>query len=53
MISKITSNFDIFDFVLTDDDRAAIANVNKNTPYYIATPEALARYAAMKLGEDK
>ena len=49
----IRDNFDIFDFVLTDDDMAAIAKVNKNTPYYIATPEALARYAAMKLGEDK
>lgn len=49
----IKDNFDIFDFVLTDDDMAAIAKVNKNTPYYVATPEALARYAAMELGEDK
>lgn len=49
----IRDNFDIFDFVLTDDDMAAIAKVNKNTPYYVATPEALARYAAMELGEDK
>ena len=49
----IRDNFDIFDFVLTNDDMAAIAKVNKNTPYYVATPEALARYAAMELGEDK
>lgn len=48
----IRDNFDIFDFVLTDEDMADIAKVDKNVRYYTATPEALAAYAAMELKPD-
>lgn len=48
----IRDNFDIFDFVLTDEDMAEIAKVNKNVRYYTATPEAIAAYATMELKPD-
>lgn len=40
----IKDNIDIFDFTLTDDELAKIAEVNKNTRYYTATKEALEGY---------
>lgn len=49
----IKENFDIFDFALSEDDMAAIAKVDQNKRYYYATPELLAAYANMQLGEDK
>ena len=48
----IRDNFDIFDFVLSDEDMAKIAGVNKNKRYYTATPEMIAAYAAMELKPD-
>ncbi len=48
----IRDNFDIFDFVLSDEDMAEIAKVNKNKRYYEATPEMLAAYATMELQPD-
>ncbi len=48
----IRDNFDIFDFVLSDEEMAQIAKVNKNKRYYTATPEMLAGYARMELGPD-
>ena len=48
----IRDNFNIFDFTLTEEDMAEIAKVNKNVRYYTATPEIVARYAAMQLQPD-
>lgn len=48
----IRDNFDIFDFELTSEDMAKIAEVDKNVRYYTATPEKVAVYAAMELKED-
>lgn len=48
----IKDNFDIFDFVLTDDEMAEIAKVDKNVRYYNATPELVASYKTMELKED-
>ncbi len=48
----IRDNFDIFDFELSADDMAEIANVDNGVRYYTATPEALAAYASMELKED-
>ena len=48
----IRDNFDIFDFSLTDEEMARIATIDKNTPYYLATPEMLAAYATIELGPD-
>lgn len=50
--AHIRDNFNIFDFSLSDNDMAEIAKVNKNKPYYTATPEMLAAYASMQLKED-
>ncbi len=50
--AHIRDNFDIFDFVLSDEDMAQIAKVNKNRRYYTATPEMLAAYATMELQPD-
>ena len=43
----IKSNFDLFDFALTDDEIAQIAALNKNVRYYTSTPEMLKKYAEM------
>lgn len=43
----IKSNFDLFDFALTDAEMAQIAAMNKNVRYYTSTPELLKRYAEM------
>ena len=43
----IKSNFDLFDFALTDDEMAQIAALNKNVRYYTSTPELLKKYAKM------
>ena len=48
----IRDNFDIFDFVLSDEDMVEIAKVNKNKRYYTATPEMIAAYATMELQAD-
>ena len=43
----IKSNFDLFDFALTDDEMAQITVLNKNVHYYTSTPEMLKKYAEM------
>ena len=43
----IKANFDLFDFVLTDDEMARIAALNQDRRYYISTPELLKKYAQM------
>ena len=43
----IKSNFDLFDFTLTDDEMTQIAALNKNVRYYTSTPEMLKKYAEM------
>lgn len=43
----INSNFEVFDFELTDEEMAAIAAMNKNVRYYTSTPEMLKAYAEM------
>ena len=42
----IRSNFDLFDFQLTDDEMAEIAKLNREKHYYTSTPQMLAGYAA-------
>lgn len=41
----IKSNFDLFDFELTDDEMVQISSLNKNVRYYTSTPELLKKYA--------
>lgn len=45
--AHIRDNFDIFDFVLTEDEMGQIAALNKDVRYYHSTPELLAKYAEM------
>lgn len=47
--AHIKDNADIFDFMLTDDEMAEIAKLDKNTRYYIPQPELLQVYATMEL----
>lgn len=44
----IADNADIFDFTLTDEEMARIAELDGTKKYYKATEEALAGYLAMK-----
>jgi diketogulonate reductase-like aldo/keto reductase len=44
--AHIKDNVNIFDFKLTDDEVAKVNALDKNTPYYRATAEALAGYLA-------
>lgn len=48
----IRDNFNIFDFALTDEEMAEIAQIDKGVTYYTATPEMLAAYATMELQPD-
>ena len=43
----IKSNFDLFDFALTDEEMAQVTALNKNVRYYTSTPEMLKKYAEM------
>lgn len=43
----IKANFDLFDFVLTDEEMKKIAAMNQNKRYYTSTPELLKKYAEM------
>ena len=43
----IQSNFDLFDFTLTDEEMEKIQALNKNQRYYTSTPELLKKYAEM------
>lgn len=43
----IQSNFDLFDFALTDEEMAKIKALNKDARYYTSTPELLKKYAEM------
>ena len=44
----IKDNADIFDFTLTDENMAEIAQVNKHEPFYKVTLESLRRLATTK-----
>lgn len=50
--AHIKSNFDIFDFKLTNEDMAAIAKVNKNKRYYIPNETLEESYANMNMDFD-
>ncbi len=43
----IKSNFDIFDFALTDEEMMQVAALDKNVRYYTSTPELLEKYVQM------
>ncbi len=43
----IKSNFDLFDFSLTEDEMAQVVALNQNVRYYTSTPELLKQYAEM------
>lgn len=43
----IRADFDLFDFVLADDEMEQIAALNQNRRYYTSTPEMLRKYAEM------
>lgn len=45
----LRSNFDIFDFALTDEEMAVVNGLNGTRQYYTATPDLEARYANMHL----
>ncbi len=45
--SHIRSNFELFDFALTDAEMAQIAAMDQKKRYYVSTPEMLKRYAEM------
>lgn len=45
--AHIKDNFALFDFALTEEEMAEIAALDKNTRYYISTPEMLKKYAEM------
>ncbi|MBR2812461.1 MAG: aldo/keto reductase [Solobacterium sp.] len=47
--AHIRDNFNIFDFSLTDEEMAEIANVDRNIRYYNATIEEAQKYAKMTL----
>ena len=38
-------NFELFDFSLTDEEMARIADMDQQKRYYVSTPELLKRYA--------
>ena len=48
----IKENFEIFDFTLTDEEMAEIAKLNKQTKFFIHTPEKLAEFLTRKLNLD-
>ena len=43
----IKTNFDLFDFALSDGEMTQIAALNKNVRYYTRTPELLKKYVEM------
>lgn len=43
----IRSDFDLFDFTLTDEEIAQVTALNKNVRYYTGIPELLKKYAQM------
>ena len=45
--AHIRDNFELFEFNLTGEEMAEIAELNQNKRYYTSTPELLAKYAQM------
>ena len=45
--AHIQANFDLFDFVLTEEEMAKIRALDKQKRYYTSTPEMLKKYAEM------
>lgn len=48
----IIENIDIFDFALTEEEMSAINKMNKNTRYYVSTPEMEEAYAGYAIDLD-
>lgn len=48
----IKDNKDLFDFALTEEEMAAINKMNKNTRYYVSTPEIEEAYAGYAIDLD-
>lgn len=48
--AHIKSNFDVFDFKLTDDEMAEIAKLDGTKRYYTPDPKTEEQYASFKLG---
>lgn len=44
-VIHIKDNFELFDFSLTDEEMARIADMDQQKRYYVSTPELLKRYA--------
>ena len=49
----IKDNFDIFDFELTEDEMAEIAELDSGAKYYVSTPETVEKYATMNFPIDE
>ena len=49
-VAHIRDNFDIFDFELTAEDMARIAELDRGERYYHRTDEQLAQFAGWKPG---
>ena len=49
----IRDNFNLFDFMLSDDEMAEISAMDKQKRYYTSTPELLKKYAQMIPPVDK
>lgn len=45
--AHIRDNFDLFDFSLSDEEMAEIADLNQDKRYYASTPELLKKYVEM------
>lgn len=45
--AHIKDNFNLFDFILTEEEMVEISAMDKNKRYYTSTPELLQRYVEM------
>lgn len=52
-LEHIKDNFDIFDFELTEDEMAEIAELDSGAKYYVSTPEMVEKYATMNFPIDE
>ncbi len=49
----IKANLDLYDFRLTEEEMQEIAAIDREVPYYTATPEALNRYLSLVIDYSK
>lgn len=52
-LEHIKDNFDIFDFELTEDEMAEIAELDSGAKYYVSTPETVEKNATMNFPIDE